>query len=99
MWGDAIPSNNWRFATVHGVCPFPWLPGHVCRKKNRNMKTKLLLPYDKFSYSPKKIAGNCTRSRLTWILIVCIMEMHVKYSCLQTLTVGFPLTLTWCATG
>lgn len=52
--GDTVPSNNWRFATVHGVCSFPWLPGHVCRKQkhSRIMKNKAPLTYDrKFSYS------------------------------------------------
>lgn len=46
---DTVPSDNWRFATVHGVCSFPWLPRHVWRrtkqKHSRNMKIKLLLWY------------------------------------------------------
>lgn len=32
---DTVPSNNWRFATIHGVCSFPWLPGHVWKTENK----------------------------------------------------------------
>lgn len=40
-----VPSNHWRFATIHGVCSFPWLPGHVwtARKTHKIIETKLLL--------------------------------------------------------
>lgn len=31
-----IPSDNWWFATIYGVCPFPWLSGHICRRRQNN---------------------------------------------------------------
>lgn len=74
-WRDAVPSNNWRFATIHGVCSFPWLPGHVCRKRKHIWK-----PNFSTHVTGCPISNSCDES-----------DCHGSG--------GFPLTLTWCATG